>query len=157
MKHSSHILADLKEASAKQLENTGFIEFAILFGSCAEGRATDLSDVDIGIFTSKDISLLEIGFLAANLESALRLNVDVVILNHLYKKKPALAYEIVSMGKILFCKNETAFIDFKKNTLIYYMESKTLLDEVNRTFINRLNNGGFGEHRHGREAKTTRE
>lgn len=136
---------DVKAATSAFLKKFDFIEFAILFGSFSHGKTTNLSDLDVGIYTNKEISLLETGRLVAKLELAIKLNVDIVILNHLYKIKPALAYEIVSKGNLLFCQNEADFIDFKKNVLIYFMDNKVLLDKVNKMFINRLNNGRFGE------------
>lgn len=132
--------------SANYLQRFDFIDFALLFGSYAENRAHNLSDVDIGIFTNKDISLLEIGFLTANLESILKIKVDLMILNNLYKKNPVIAYEIVSSNKILFCINENKFIDFKKNALLYFMDTKNMRDMINKTFKDRLNKGKFGEH-----------
>ncbi len=139
---------DVKDAAAVLLEKFDFIEFAILFGSFSHGKTSKLSDLDIGIYTNREISLLETGGLVAKLELALRLNVDIIILNNLYRKKPALAYEIISKGKPLFCKNKASLIDFKKNVLIYFMDNKVLLDEVNKTFINRLNKNGFAEHKY---------
>lgn len=144
---------DVKVAAAAFLKKFDFIEFAILFGSFSHGKTTKLSDLDIGVYINKEISLLETGRLVAKLELALRLNVDIIILNYLYKRKPALAYEIVSKGNLLFCKNEARFIDFKKNVLIYFMDNKVLLDEVNKRFINRLNDDRFAEYKNDRKAK----
>jgi len=53
------------------LKQFDFIDFAMLFGSFAEDKAKALSDIDLGIFTNKDVSLIDVGFLAAKMESIL--------------------------------------------------------------------------------------
>ncbi|MGC8789825.1 MAG: nucleotidyltransferase domain-containing protein, partial [Caldisericum sp.] len=41
------------------LSSKDFIVFALFFGSFARGLANDISDVDIGIYVERDISILE--------------------------------------------------------------------------------------------------
>ncbi|MCS7291128.1 MAG: nucleotidyltransferase domain-containing protein [Roseiflexus sp.] len=48
-------------SAVRLLSAQEFIEFAILFGSIASGGAGPLSDVDIGIYVSRPLDLLEIG------------------------------------------------------------------------------------------------
>lgn len=62
-----------------------FIDFAVLFGSTVENRATPLSDLDIGIYTNRDISLWELGLLNYRLEANIRMVIDIVMLNDIYK------------------------------------------------------------------------
>lgn len=133
------------EAIGAALQLFDFIDFAVLFGSVAENRATPLSDVDIGIYTNRDISLCELGLLNSRLETILKKAVDVVVLNDIYRKRPVFAYEIVKNGVLLFCKRQERFIEFKKRTLLYYMDNNYLINEINKGFKKRLQNGGFGK------------
>lgn len=134
------------------LKQFDYIDFALLFGSFAENKANILSDIDLGIFTNKDVSLIDVGFLAAKTESILRREIDVVILNDLYKKKPLIAYEIISKGKLLFYKSHEKFIEFKKNTFLYFLDIQHLRNMVDKTFRERLHSGRFGERNYVRKA-----
>lgn len=49
------------EKARELLAAHDFIEFALLFGSFARGRPRPWSDVDIAIFVSQPLSLMEIG------------------------------------------------------------------------------------------------
>lgn len=130
---------------SKELQSFDFIEFAILFGSVAEGRATNISDIDIGIYSRREIPLMDIGLVTARCEAALRKKVDVLVLNGLYKKRPVLAYELVTKGQLLFYKNQDNFIEFKKNAFLYYFDTSRLRSEIDKRFKERLESGKFGE------------
>jgi predicted nucleotidyltransferase len=138
-------VSEITGASADYLRQVDCIDFAVIFGSFAEGKVSNLSDIDIGIFINTDISLMECGSMTIRLESILKREVDIVILNDLYKRNPLLAYEIISKGGMILCKDETKFREFKKNTLLYFMDTKGLRDMMNDAFRRRLNNGKFGE------------
>jgi len=129
----------------QELGKSNFIVFALLFGSFAESRATRISDIDIGIHTNRDVSPLEIGEIVARLEKITALKVDLIILNDLYKKKPSLAFEIVSNGQLLLCQEQEKFIEFKKNTFLYYLDTAPLRHAVDRHFRERLNENRSGE------------
>lgn len=81
-----------------------FIEFALLFGSFARGKPKPWSDVDIAIFVARPLDLLEIGQLTAALECSLGRAVDVLVLNTALEHHPALAYNVVAEGSLLFCR-----------------------------------------------------
>ncbi|MGC8691217.1 MAG: nucleotidyltransferase domain-containing protein [Caldisericum sp.] len=72
------------------LSSKDFIVFALLFGSFARGLANDISDVDIGIYVERDISILEYGNFVSQLQSLTGKRRDLIILNNSYEKKPAL-------------------------------------------------------------------
>ncbi|MBI5048310.1 MAG: nucleotidyltransferase domain-containing protein [Deltaproteobacteria bacterium] len=136
--------ADAETASSCLLQ-FDFIESAILFGSFAEGKQTKMSDIDIGIVAMKDLSLIEIGLIASRMEIALKRRVDIVILNDLYRKNPILAYEILSKGKILFCRNQERLIELKTNTILFFMDTAPLRDTVNRGLRERIKSRRFGD------------
>lgn len=133
------------ELSAEYLQKFDFIEFALLFGSFAEDNAFDLSDVDIGIFVSRDISLLEHGNLIAGMESILKRTTDITVLNDIYKKSPVLAFNIIEKSRLLLCSNEGRYIEFRKYVLLYFMDSNNLRKEINHAFKERLRRDEFGK------------
>lgn len=130
---------------AKELQRYDFIVFAFLFGSYAENRATSISDIDVGIYTDKVVSLTDIGLITARLEKRSRKKTDLLILNNLYKTKPVLAFEVVSKGNLIFCKDHNKLTEFKKNVFLYYLDTKPLRDITDMTFRKRLKSGHFGE------------
>ncbi len=135
----------IQELISKELQRYDFIIFAFLFGSYAEGRATDISDIDVGIYTDKVLSLTDIGMITAHLEKMARKKTDLLILNDLYKKKPVLSFEVISKGNLIFCKDPTKLTEFKKNVFLYYADSQPLRDMIDMTFRKRLKSGRFGE------------
>lgn len=142
------------ETASRCLLQFDFIESAILFGSFAEGKENEMSDIDIGIFTTKDISLIEIGLITARLETAFKRSVDVVILNDLYRKNPLLAYEIMSKGKVLFCRNQERLVELKTNTILFFMDTAPLRDAVNRSLRERMKSGRFGDRNYAEQTET---
>lgn len=73
------------------LKGDNNIVFALVFGSQANRQANQLSDVDIGIFTTDDIPILRLGRIVSALEKIGKKEVDLVVLNDLYKRKPNFA------------------------------------------------------------------
>lgn len=134
-----------KNLLSQKLEKYEFIVFAVIFGSFAENKATNISDVDIGIYTNRPVTLLEIGMIVSDIEKISKTNVDLIILNDLYKKKPTLAFEIVSKGQLVFCRDKEKFIEFKKNTFIYYLDTAMLRSVIDESFKKRLRENRFGE------------
>ncbi|MEO8398319.1 MAG: nucleotidyltransferase domain-containing protein, partial [Ignavibacteriaceae bacterium] len=59
---------NLIEAIKNHLLKNNEIEFAYLFGSYSIDKETPLSDIDIAVYFSKEIELLELGYLIAILE-----------------------------------------------------------------------------------------
>jgi predicted nucleotidyltransferase len=127
------------------LKGDNNIVFALVFGSQANGQAIQLSDVDIGIFTKDDIPILHLGRIASALEKVGEKEVDLVVLNDLYKRKPNFAFQIISSAKLLFTRDEDLFVDFKKNVFLYYLDAKPLIDMVKASVNKRIETGTFGE------------
>jgi predicted nucleotidyltransferase len=127
------------------LKRDDHIVFALVFGSRANGQANRLSDVDIGIFTIDDIPILHLGRIVSALEKVGEKEVDLVVLNDLYKRKPNFAFQIISSAKLLFTRDEDLFVDFKKNVFLYYLDAKPLIDMVKAAVNKRIETGAFGE------------
>jgi predicted nucleotidyltransferase len=136
---------ELIDKISNELQTFYFVGFAIVFGSVGEGRATNISDVDIGVYVKEDVPLTSLGLLSARCETVSGRKVDLVILNNLYKKKPVLAYEIAAKGYLLFSRDRNDYVEFKKNTFLYYLDTMPLRNEVDKSFMKRLNSGKFGK------------
>lgn len=121
-----------------------FIEFALLFGSFARGKPKPWSDVDIAIFVARPLDLLEIGQLTAALECSLGRAVDVLVLNTALEHHPALAYNVVAEGSLLFCRRRETFVNCKTQIILRYLDTAFLRSMVARAFEARLNAGRFG-------------
>ncbi|RJQ17467.1 MAG: nucleotidyltransferase domain-containing protein [Nitrospiraceae bacterium] len=135
----------IQELIVKELQQHDVILFAFLFGSYAEDRATGISDIDVGIYTNKAVSLTDIGLMTAHLEKISRKKTDLLILNSLYKTKPVLAFEVIAKGRLIFCRDHETLTEFKKNVFLYFIDTKPLRDMIDRSFRKRLQSGHFGE------------
>ena len=127
------------------LKGDNNIVFALVFGSQANGQANRLSDVDIGIFTKDDIPLLRMGQIVSALEKIVGQEVDLVVLNDIYKRKPNFAFQVISSAKLLFTRDEDLFVNFKKNVFLHYLDAKPLIDMVKAGMNKRIETGAFGE------------
>jgi predicted nucleotidyltransferase len=132
------------EQISEALKSDNNIVFALVFGSQALRKANQLSDVDIGIFTKKDIPLLQVGKMVAALEKIAKKPVDLVLLNDLYKWKPNFAFQVISSAELLFTKDESVYVDFKKKVFLYYMDVRPLLEMVRSDVYKRIESGVFG-------------
>jgi len=137
------------------LESKDFVAFALLFGSFASGKATDVSDVDLGIYLKSDIPILEYGGLVSQLESLTGRRVDLVILNNLYEENPRFAYQIVSQEKLLFTKNRDLFTDYKRKVFLYYLDAAPMLRLMDETFLKRIEEGNVGDRNYIGKIKNT--
>jgi|GEM_PF-515636 len=133
------------DAAATRLAAQEHITFALLFGSFAREQAGPLSDVDIGIYVSRPLDLLEIGRLTAELERVLGRQVDLLVLNDALQHNPALAYYAVAEGVVLFCRDQEAWMDFKTRVFLAYLDTAFLRTLVARVFRERLEAGRSGQ------------
>ena len=130
---------------AKVLESCDFVDFAVLFGSAATGRLLPVSDVDVGIYTTRKISLEELGELIGRLEKAAGRPVDVVVVNDLPRVNPPLAFESVVRGRLLFARNMSRYIEFKARCMMAYMDTEYLRRMVDEAFRRRVATGDIGK------------
>jgi len=133
------------ERAHELLATQDSIEFAFLFGSFAAGQPQPWSDVDLGICVARPLSLLELGKLTAELECGLGRDVDLLLLNTALERNPALAYKVVAEGKLIFCRDRKALVDFKTRAILRYLDTAFLRAMVSRAFQKRLETGQFGK------------
>jgi len=141
---SSRHLAANTEQLAALFVGYDFIEFALLFGSFAGGTPQPWSDVDIAVYVSRPLGLLEQGQLAAALERSLGREVDLLLLNTALDRDPALAYRAITEGTLLSCRDRKTFVDCKTRAMVRYLDTAFLRSLVSRAFHQRLETGGFG-------------
>ncbi|MHB2153644.1 type VII toxin-antitoxin system MntA family adenylyltransferase antitoxin [Calditrichota bacterium GD2] len=136
----------------KYLRQIEYIDFAIVFGSVARNKANQLSDLDIGIHVGQNIDLMARGKIIADIEEIVKRNVDLVILNELYKTKPEFTYYILKDHHLIFAKNKEKYLAFKNKALLYYMDHKEFLDSIKDNFNRRLEEGKFGQRNYASKA-----
>lgn len=121
------------------------VDFAVLFGSATAGALLPMSDVDIGIYVMRDLSLGEWGTLIGHLEEAVGRAVDVVVLNDLPHTHPPMAFESVVKGRLLFARDMNRYVEFKTRCMLAYMDTEPLRRMVNEAFHRRVATGRVGE------------
>lgn len=112
----------------KVLKQNQNILFAFLFGSRVKDKARFESDLDIALYFKREPDLDEIGTLVNELENVSKCKIDLVSLNNLYDKNPALAYSVISQGVLLFSMNEKTLTHYKKMTFLKYLDFKPVTD-----------------------------
>lgn len=109
----------LIEALTEHLKAHPAIEFAILFGSQAQGKAKSESDLDIAIYLNRALSLEEYLTLNLQLEKTSGREVDLIILN---EASPLLKHQVMKNRKVLFIRNFDLYADFREKTIDEYQE-----------------------------------
>ena len=104
-----------------------------------------MSDLDIAIYTKKELDLLTQGEIIAALECAFDTKVDLIILNDLYKTNPKLAFNITDNHQVVFCNDEKYYIDFKTQSLKYYFDIAPMYEMFDKALKERLENGTYGK------------
>jgi len=94
------------------------IAFAYLFGSCATGEQTAMSDIDIAIYHNKesDFSFNKLLLFHGDCCRVLQRNdIDILVINT--TKNLILLNEIITTGKIIYNTNQNLLDEFEVNTL----------------------------------------
>ena len=125
------------------LEGRDEVQFAYLFGSFVTGER--FRDIDIAIFTDRQIDLLTLGTMKTELRENTGQHVDLVLLNTTMGNHPVMAFQIMTKGKPLMVKNAEQHTQTKKKVLLTYFDTKWLREEVNNAFTKRLKSGKFGQ------------
>jgi len=120
---------EIKTIVTNVLKKDKNIVFAILFGSYARGDYFKFSDIDVAVYLkkcSKNTLKYELQ-LASELSKALKTdNLDIVILN---EAPPALKYEIMVDGELLFTRDEDLYCFFYSYALREFFDFKYHLQQ----------------------------
>jgi len=124
-------LLELIERISKSLQDVDGVEFAILFGSHARGTNHKFSDIDIGVYLSKKVSLRQL----LRYLPILKKPIDLKILND---TPPLFRLKVLREGKILFVKDENILKNFIYNTLVEALEYRETYEKILRIFSRRV-------------------
>lgn len=122
-------MIDLKQQELKNyLAQQDDIEFVLLFGSLALGRATPMSDIDIAVYFRDGNDPLELADRQIDITCAVmkfcKINrVDVVVLN---LANPFLRFQVMKYGRLLYARDEKIFYRFKANSFGIYQDIKPM-------------------------------
>jgi predicted nucleotidyltransferase len=110
----------VREALRRVLEADPRIAYALLFGSSVRGMHGE-SDIDLalGLSSGVELSVLELGDLAARLEAAAGRPVDLVLLD---EAPPGLAYRVFRFGLELVVRDRRALVDRKARAILEYLD-----------------------------------
>lgn len=111
------------------------IIFAYIFGSYANDKYRETSDVDIAIYLKKDLNPNEYLNIKADLRESLKKEVDLLILNN---ARPLLKYEIYKNHILLFSRDKSMEGRYKVKTLYEYNDIKRYLNLSYEKTIERL-------------------
>ena len=116
--------------------------FAYIFGSFI--KKVNFRDIDVSIFMRPEPDLIRLGTLQSGISSFTGMQCDLILLNDLHKKNPALAYEIVTQGEVLINKKPEIQLQFKEDVFLHYFDTAYLRKGMENAFARRLETGKFG-------------
>lgn len=111
----------LEQQITALLKRQAYIQFAYLFGSFVSKSV--YRDIDIAIYCKPVIDLLEHGRLHSLFAQKLKIKTDLIVLNGLYRKKPALVHDIIYEGKLIINNNNECQKKYKTKSLLYYLDT----------------------------------
>lgn len=118
-------------------KNESRVLVAYLFGSYAKGVCTAKSDVDIAVLLSEaPRNLLEYYLhLVNNVSKMLANDVDLIILN---RSPPLLKHQIIKHGKIAYCCDEKARIEFEAKAHDEYLDFSRAIERYDECLIKQV-------------------
>jgi hypothetical protein len=128
---------NVKKTLADYFERHPEIEVAYIFGSVAQGKSSDLSDIDLAILVDRqqvNESAYRYGYKAEIITDLIRLlktnKVDLVILN---EANTLLKHRVLYNGKLIHSKNESKRIQFQTSTIDKYVDFKEIIKPHRKT------------------------
>lgn len=112
-------LDEILRSLKKFLEKDPNILFALVFGSAAEGKLRNDSDIDVAVYIKKLLNPLEYLKLATELSEMIKREIHLVVLN---EASPLLRHQIMKNNKILFIKDFDTYANFREKTMTDYDE-----------------------------------
>ncbi len=127
----------IKKTLADYFERHPEIEVAYIFGSVAQGKSGDLSDIDLAILVDRqqvNENVYRYGYKAEITTDLIRLlktnKVDLVILD---EASTLLRHRVLYHGKLIHTKNEIKRIQFQTNTIDKYVDFKEIIKPHRKT------------------------
>lgn len=119
------------EALASVLEADPSIAYALVFGSRARGTSHSGSDLDVAfaLIDDRRPTALELGDLAARLETATGQSVDLVDLR---EAPPGLAYRVFRDGQVILERDRSALVARRALAFLEYLDFKPVEEQLTR-------------------------
>ncbi|OGQ47569.1 MAG: hypothetical protein A3I05_02090 [Deltaproteobacteria bacterium RIFCSPLOWO2_02_FULL_44_10] len=101
------------------------VDLVFLHGSFSMQNMKPLSDIDIALLFQNDKGTFSlIGKIREKMEEVFgRTDIDIAILN---RASPLLWMNVLQTGKLLYCRNEKSFKQFRLKTIQRYLNTKHL-------------------------------
>ncbi|MEW6233013.1 MAG: nucleotidyltransferase domain-containing protein [Chloroflexota bacterium] len=136
----TRVIRELMSQLTEYLTGCSEVLAAYLYGSHAEGRASALSDIDIGVLIRDGLAKERLWQLedamAADLRCILHTDkVDLVVLNLAPLRG---RYEVITKGEVLYSADDGARADFESHSLRRYWDFEKYLEEYDRCFLTRI-------------------
>lgn len=118
------------------------IKFAYIFGSQANGKAVENSDIDIAIYFEEKTSPMEDVFIRGDIieegKAFFKKDVDIISLEN---ASPLLKYEVIHDGIVI--KDNDEIGDFESLALREYFDFKYYSDIYDNEMIEKIKKGEF--------------
>jgi len=133
---------ELKNYFAQQND----VEFALIFGSVAQGKDSPISDIDVAVYFKEGEDILKLGDRQIDITCAIMKfckisRVDAVVLN---LANPFLRFQVIKYGRLLYAKDERVFYKFKAVSLEMYQDTKPIYDLYEKVAEISLRRGIYG-------------
>jgi uncharacterized protein len=129
----------VKKTLADYFERHPEIEVAYIFGSVAQRKSSELSDIDLAILVDRqqvNETAYRYGYKAEIITDLIRLlktnKVDLVILN---EANTLLKHRVLYNGKLIHSKNESKRIQFQTSTIDKYVDFKEIIKPHRKTGV----------------------
>lgn len=130
----------LDQSHINKIKNLS-VSIVYLFGSYAEKKNHTLSDVDIGIVfndklnTNQDMSKIYNELYDIFTDVFKEENIDIVILE---RTGLELKFDVITNGKVIFEESHEERISFEEKVGLLYADFKPVLEEFDKTILNRI-------------------
>jgi predicted nucleotidyltransferase len=130
----------IKEVFLKYEED---IIVAYLFGSFHNGKASELSDIDIAVLYNKNISMDKVNEIEGLLFKDLTefFNTDEIDLINLNDVPITIQYGVLINKQRIYYSSKEKVIDFENHVVLNYLDIKPYHEEMNKAFIQFMSEG----------------
>lgn len=132
----------IEEEKLRKILKRHRVKLAYLFGSYAQGKNTEYSDIDIAVLfekeTEKNLDTLRVELIE-------QLKKEAIDLVDLEKAPPKLQYKIIKHGKIILGKKHAS--EFETKAMKKYFDFKPLEEQYFQKMEERIKKGEYGRPR----------